>query len=33
MVYNHLIALFNAVAADYNSDNPPVLQKELKQNK
>jgi hypothetical protein len=30
IIYNHLVTLFNAIVADYNSDNPPVLQKGIK---
>jgi hypothetical protein len=30
IIYNRLVALFNTIVADYNSDNPLVLQKEIK---
>ena len=27
IIYNHLVTVFNTIVADYNSDNPSVLQK------
>jgi hypothetical protein len=30
VIYNHLITLFNTIVTDYNSDNPLILQEEIK---